>query len=75
MATGSKKWKNNDVREILDWAKDMQLNSGKMKNILLLDQEQDGRATCFLATKSGIVKILEEMWVLAKQKGNPKEIK
>ena len=55
--------------------KDMGLSSGKMKNILLLDQEQDGRTTWSLATESGIVKILEEMWVLAKQKGNTKEIK
>ena len=46
-----------------------------MKNIVLLDQEQDGRTTWFLATKSGILKILEEVWDLAKQKGNPKEIK
>ena len=75
MATGSKKWKDNDVRKILDLTKDMRLSSGKMKNILLLDQEQDGRTTWLLATESGIVKILEEMWVLAKQKGNPKEIK
>ena len=30
------------LEKLLDLTKDMQLNSGKMKNILLLDQEQDG---------------------------------
>ena len=74
MATGSKRWKNNGVRENFDICKELQLNPREIRNKLLLVQEKDGRNAWFLAAKSGNVKVLEERWVLAKEKGNQEEM-
>jgi hypothetical protein len=39
----------------------------------LLDQEDDGRPAWFLAAKSSNVKMLNDLWDSAKEKGNSEE--
>ena len=41
----------------------------------MLDQEEDGQPARFLAAESDNLKLLKELWALAKEKGNPEEIK
>lgn len=75
LATGTKIWKDNGVTENIRLAKELQLNPGEVRYKLLLDQEEDGQPAWLLATERGNVKILWELWVLVKEKGNPEEIK
>ena len=60
--------------KLFDWAKEVQLNRDELKNKVLLDQEKEGRSTWFLAAYSGKVRLLQELWDLARRKGNTKEI-
>jgi len=53
----------------------VQLNPGEVKYNLLLDQEKDGQPAWFLAAKNENLKLLKALWALAKEKGNPEEIK
>jgi hypothetical protein len=49
-------------------AKEPQLNPGEVKYKLLLDQEGDGQPAWLLAAKSDNLKLLKELWTLAKEK-------
>jgi hypothetical protein len=75
LATGTKIWKDNGVTETFRLAKEVQLNPGEVRYKLLLDQLWDGQPARFLAAEIDNVKLLEELWVLVKGKGNPEEIK
>ena len=75
LATGAKISKCNGVTGTFRLAKDLQLNPGEVKYELLLDQEEDGQFAWSLAAKSDNLKLLKELWALAKEKGNPEEIK
>jgi hypothetical protein len=54
---------------------ELQLNPGEVKYKLLLHNEEDRQLAWFLAAKSENLKLLKELLALAKQKGNPEEIK
>jgi ankyrin repeat protein len=58
--------------KLLDWAKEMQLNTDELRNEL--DQEEEGRTTWLAAAYRGNVRLLQELWDLARRKGNTKEI-
>jgi len=62
------------IEKLLDWAKEVQLNRDELRNKLLLDKEKEGRRTWFLVAYSGKVRLLQELWDLARRKGNTKEI-
>jgi hypothetical protein len=46
----------------------VQLNPGEVRYKLLLDQEWDGQPAWYLSAKSDNTKLLEELWVLEKEK-------
>ena len=75
LATGIKISKGNGVTENFTLVKELQLNPGEEKYKLLLDQVEDGQPAWFLAAKSDNLKLLKELWILAKEKGNPEETK
>jgi hypothetical protein len=56
-------------------AEEVQLNPGELRYKLLLDQEWDGQPAWFLAAKSDNVKILWELWLFVKEKGQPEELR
>ena len=60
--------KGNGVTETFILAKEPQLNPGEVKYKLLLDQEGDGQPAWLLAAKSDNLKLLKELWTLAKEK-------
>ena len=62
------------LEKLLDWAKEVQHNRDELRNKLLLDEEKVGRRTWFLVAYSGKVRLLQELWDLARRKGNTKEI-
>jgi len=75
LGTGTKLSKGNGVRETFILAKELQLNPSEVKYKLFLDQEGVGQTAWLLAAKSDKLKLLKELWALAKEKGNPEEIK
>ena len=75
LVTGIKISKRYGVTETFRLMKELQLNPGEVKYKLLLDKEKDGQPAWFLEAKSDNLKLLNELWALAKEKGNPEEIK
>jgi hypothetical protein len=48
---------------------------GEVRYKLLLDQVWDGQPASLLAAEIDNVKLLEEIWVLVREKENPEEMK
>ena len=73
LATDTKKWKGNGVKENFRLAKEVQLKPGE-GIIYCQTKRRMHNLHYYWQQKNYILKLLEKIWFLAKEKGNPEEI-